>query len=147
MVSEEIPYLIHSSKFWSVELYWDNQIHLGRCVVFLKNRPIANPLNISKEERDELWTKIFPSLDRALRKSFNVNIINFAHLANTTRRVHWHVVPRYKEGEVIKFAGTTFKDVGANEDFALSGGRTVTPAILRKIYSKIKKNYKSISIK
>src|SRR3954471_6874968 len=94
---------------WGVALY-RNQTYLGRSMVYLRSRIADDPLALTTDERDELWEEIFPALAGALTAAFSPDRINYAHLANRTNHVHWHVVPRYEADPERHFAGHAFYD-------------------------------------
>jgi len=94
---------------WGVALY-RNQTYLGRSMVYLRSRSIEDPLDLDRDERDELWEEVLPNLVGALRAAFSPDRVNYAHLANRTNHVHWHVVPRYEVDPERWFAGHRFLD-------------------------------------
>jgi diadenosine tetraphosphate (Ap4A) HIT family hydrolase len=94
---------------WGVALY-RNQTYLGRSMVYLRSRSIDDPLDLDAGERDELWEEVLPALAAALQAAFAPDRINYAHLANRTKHVHWHVVPRYEIDPERHFAGYVFHD-------------------------------------
>jgi diadenosine tetraphosphate (Ap4A) HIT family hydrolase len=94
---------------WAALLY-RNQTNLGRSIVYLRTRAIDDPLGLAAEERDELWEEVLPRVAGAIRAAFGPDRINYAHLANRTNHVHWHVVPRYVSPPTRVFAGHTFHD-------------------------------------
>jgi diadenosine tetraphosphate (Ap4A) HIT family hydrolase len=100
---------LFATERWGVLLH-RNQTYLGRSLVYLRTRRIADPLDLSRDERDELWDLVFPELARALAATFVPDRLNYAHLANRLHHVHWHVVPRYEREPERVFAGTTFAD-------------------------------------
>jgi diadenosine tetraphosphate (Ap4A) HIT family hydrolase len=100
---------LFEGEHWKVLLY-RNQSYLGRSVVYLKTRKLEDPLDLTEAEREELWSDILPRLVRALGECFQPDRINYAHLTNRVRQVHWHIVPRYETDSTRKFAGHTFVD-------------------------------------
>jgi diadenosine tetraphosphate (Ap4A) HIT family hydrolase len=94
---------------WGALLY-RNQTNLGRSIVYLRTRALDDPLALLPNERDELWEEVLPRLAGAMRTAFQPDRINYAHLANRTNHVHWHVVPRYVSPATRVFAGHTFHD-------------------------------------
>lgn len=134
-------YPIYDGKFWGVILNRDGQTYLGRSIVYLKNRFIDDPLLLTKEEREELWTEILPKLASALKKAFKPDRINYSHLANSTHHVHWHIVPRYEKNSVRKFADETFKDERAGHNYTPEVKKTVSKKIMEKICMEIRKNF------
>ena len=116
-----------------------NQAYLGRCVVYLKTRAIEDPLELTDEERDELWTQILPKLVGALNGAFQPDRINYAHLANRLHHVHWHIVPRYTEQRTYEFAGHTFADKRRGRIFRTKKFR-VPKQVREQIYAHLKKH-------
>jgi diadenosine tetraphosphate (Ap4A) HIT family hydrolase len=100
---------LFATDLWGVALY-RNQTYLGRSMVYLRSRAIEDPLELSAEERDELWGLVLPALTGAVRAAFAPDRFNYAHLANRTNHVHWHVVPRYETDPERSFAGHHFWD-------------------------------------
>jgi diadenosine tetraphosphate (Ap4A) HIT family hydrolase len=100
---------LFATDTWGVALY-RNQTYLGRSMVYLRSRSIEDPLALSADERDELWEEVLPALASALASAFAPDRINYAHLANRTNHVHWHVVPRYEADPERWFAGHHFHD-------------------------------------
>src|SRR3954465_8929814 len=79
-------------------------------MVYLRSRAIDDPLLLDAGERDELWEEVLPRLAGALQAASPPDRINYAHLANRTNHVHWHVVPRYEADPERHFAGHAFYD-------------------------------------
>jgi diadenosine tetraphosphate (Ap4A) HIT family hydrolase len=100
---------LFATDHWGAALY-RNQTYLGRSMVYLRSRALDDPLALAAGERDELWELVLPALAEALRASFAPDRINYAHLANRTNHVHWHVVPRYEVDPERWFAGHRFLD-------------------------------------
>jgi diadenosine tetraphosphate (Ap4A) HIT family hydrolase len=100
---------LFTTERWGVLLHRD-QTYLGRSLVYLRTRPLLDPLDLSEEERDELWLVTLPRLASALDAAFAPDRLNYAHLANRKHHVHWHVVPRYVAEPRRRIAGHTFKD-------------------------------------
>jgi len=134
-------YAIYEGESWNVILHRDNQAYLGTCIVFFKPRVTDDPLSLNEKEREELWTVIFPRLVAALGKAFQPDRINYAHLANGTHFVHWHIVPRYQKDPVRKFAGEIFKDEGTGPYYALTHIKKPAPEVMEKIFLEIKRNF------
>ena len=107
---------LFATERWGVLLY-RNQTYLGRSIVFLRTRPLADVLDLRPDERDELWDVTLPTLATALSAAFAPDRINYAHLANRTRHVHWHVVPRYEAEPERVFAGRRYVDTRPGQIF------------------------------
>jgi diadenosine tetraphosphate (Ap4A) HIT family hydrolase len=128
---------IHEGKYWNVILSY-NQGYLGRCIVYLKSRQISDVLMLNDEERTELWEDIMPRLSKAINAAFAPDRINYAHLANLLKHVHWHVVPRHDSPKV--FEGVGFSDDNVGGHFR-SGKKELSEDMLDKIYERIRKQY------
>jgi diadenosine tetraphosphate (Ap4A) HIT family hydrolase len=100
---------LFTTERWGVLLHRD-QTYLGRSLVYLRTRALEDPLELTPEEREELWLVTLPRLAAALDRAFAPDRLNYAHLANRKHHVHWHVVPRYVTEPRKRFAGRTFKD-------------------------------------
>jgi len=100
---------LFATETWGVLLY-RNQTYLGRSIVYLRTRAIGDVLELTRDERDELWDDVMPRLEAAVMGAFQPDRLNYAHLANRTRHVHWHVVPRYETVPERYFAGKRFHD-------------------------------------
>ena len=100
---------LFATETWGVLLY-RNQTYLGRSIVYLRTRVLSDLLELTPDERDELWDDVMPRLEAALAGAFQPDRLNYAHLANRTRHVHWHVVPRYETVPERFFAGKRFLD-------------------------------------
>jgi diadenosine tetraphosphate (Ap4A) HIT family hydrolase len=127
---------LFATERWAVVLY-RNQTYLGRCLVYLRTRPLADVLELTGEERDELWDVVLPRLKRALDAAFAPDRLNFAHLANKKRHVHWHVVPRYETVPTRTFAGETFFDTRPGQIFRTKARGNVRRKVRRAIAAEI----------
>ncbi len=134
-------YLFYEGRFWNIILN-DNQSYLGRCIVYLNSRYLEDPLELTREEWEELWFDILPRLAAALKKSFQPDRINYSHLANQTHHVHWHIVPRYEKNPQKEFADEIFKDEKVGKHYAGAPEKNCLPEVMNKIYEEIKKNFK-----
>jgi diadenosine tetraphosphate (Ap4A) HIT family hydrolase len=139
------PYVIYEGKHWNIILHRDNQSYLGRCIVYLKSRVIDDPLALTLEEREELWSTILPKLSAALEKTFQPDRINYCHLANVEHFVHWHIIPRYEKEPIREFAGETFKDEKVGANYAPAPIKQVSASVMEKIYNAIKENFKTVT--
>ena len=110
---------IFATERWGVLLY-RNQTNLGRSLVYLRTRRLADPLALTPEEHDELWTEVLPALGHALDAAFAPDRINLAHLANRQHHVHWHVVPRYEAEPERWFAECRFVDTRPGRIFRVA---------------------------
>ena len=100
---------LFATSRWGVLLY-RNQTYLGRSLVYLRTRALSDVLELTRDERDELWDEVLPALASGIGAAFGPDRLNYAHLANRKHHVHWHVVPRYETEPERRFAGHTFLD-------------------------------------
>jgi diadenosine tetraphosphate (Ap4A) HIT family hydrolase len=128
---------VYEGEYWNVIMSY-NQGYLGRSIVYLKSRIIADTLALTAEEHSELWDSILPRLTKALKDAFGADRINYAHLANHEKHVHWHVVPRYDSP--VEFGGIEFVDPKPNGNF-VTGEKDLSPEILDNIFEEIRKHY------
>jgi diadenosine tetraphosphate (Ap4A) HIT family hydrolase len=124
---------------WGVLLY-RNQTYLGRSLVYLSTRALTDPLELTADERDELWLETLPRLAATLMAAFPADRLNYAHLANRTNHVHWHVVPRYETTPVVEFAGWVFKDKRPGRIFRAAKRGRVTPEVLEAIAAHVREH-------
>ena len=85
---------LFATSRWGVLLY-RNQTYLGRSLVYLRTRALSDVLELTRDERDELWDEVLPALASGIGAAFGPDRLNYAHLANRKHHVHWHVVPRW----------------------------------------------------
>jgi diadenosine tetraphosphate (Ap4A) HIT family hydrolase len=130
--------VLHESANWRAVLN-KNQAHLGRMIVYLRTREIDDPLELTRNERDELWDEVFPALARALDVAFAPDRINYAHLANQVHHVHWHVVPRYETSPDREFAGFSFVDPKPGRPYSRAKKRRPPNDVLRAICAEIRR--------
>ncbi|MBA3329016.1 MAG: hypothetical protein H0T43_12015 [Solirubrobacterales bacterium] len=121
---------------WGVLLH-RNQTHLGRCIVHLRTRAIDDPLALTAAERDALWTEVLPRLAHGLSGAFAPDRLNYAHLANRTHHVHWHVVPRYEAEPIRWFGGVMFRDSRPGRIFRSRKRGRVSPDVLEVIAAEL----------
>jgi len=91
---------------WRVYIH-ENQYYLGRCVIWAKQEDFIDFMDMTEEERKELFD-IGNRLKGVLNKLFRPDLFNWASLANETPHLHVHVIPRYKEKR--EFEGKAFAD-------------------------------------
>ncbi len=131
-------FLIFSGKHWNIILHKD-QSFLGRCVVYLKTQETDDLMKLTKEEKNELWDEVMPKLSYALKKAFGADRINYAHLANLKKHVHWHVAPRYEKTPKKEFAGEIFVDERLGKNFFNVPPKILPTNTTQRIADEIKK--------
>lgn len=130
---------LFESQTWGVLLN-KNQSYLGRSIVYLRQRLIEDPLDLTATEREELWDEVIPGLARALEGAFAPDRLNYSHLANRTNLVHWHVVPRYERDPVREFAGHTFEDTRLGKNFRARKQDRLPRSALKQIAREIQRH-------
>ena len=72
------------------------QSHLGRCIVAYKDH-VSEIVNISDEERNSFFADVNRAA-KAIHAAFNPNKINYGAYGDTGCHLHFHLVPKYKDG-------------------------------------------------
>jgi diadenosine tetraphosphate (Ap4A) HIT family hydrolase len=133
-------HLLFEGASWRVVLN-PNQVYLGRSIVFLTTREIDDPLDLTREERDELWDETLPRLIGALGAAFAPDRINYSHLANKVNHCHWHIVPRYESPPTREFAGWTFVDPKPGRPYSQAPKKLKPPAeLLEPIWAELRRH-------
>lgn len=132
------PYKIYEGKHWDVILHRDNQAHLGRSIVFLKNRYIEDPTELTKEEQAELWFDILPRFKAAVGKAFQPDALNYGYHGLSIKHLHMHVIPRYSVNPVRKFGGETFVDQLPDKNYNKSQKKAYPENIMSAIAYKLR---------
>ena len=127
---------IKDFKYWTVYLY-PNQYYLGR--VFIKaNKEIIDLMDISREERDELF-QIGLKVRNVLTSLFRPDKFNYCSLGNIVPQLHLHLIPRYNDSRV--FENIVFNDDRWGMNYAPYNKEFEIPKeILLKIREVIKEN-------
>lgn len=99
-------YIVKEYQYWNLQLH-HNQEYLGRLVVWCKRNDAVDLTDATESEQKELFV-VLQDAKELLNKAFKPDILNYAFLANKTRHLHGHIVPRYKEKVV--FSDVTFED-------------------------------------
>jgi len=97
--------LVKEYDYWVVLLRPD-QVTLGSLVIACKENAESVPL-ISKEANQE-FQKVCLDMERLIGKVFKADKFNYLALMMVDKQVHFHFLPRYKEG--IQFEQVVFKD-------------------------------------
>ena len=133
---------LFESRHWAIVLH-RRQTYLGRCLVYLRTRPLEDPLLLSPAERAELWEEVLPRLAAALARAFAPDRLNYSELGNRVSQVHWHVVPRYESPPEREFAGHRFVDLRPGRSYGLSrrlrraAARGVMPDVVDAIAARL----------
>ena len=114
---------IAQSECWTVVLN-TNQSLLGRCFLVLR-RPETDVTALTSDEILDLWAMV-RRVKSALDQLWSPDHYNYAFLMNLDRQVHFHVIPRYRDG--LTFAGLTFADPDFGSHYNLDPARTLDDA-------------------
>lgn len=128
---------IKSYKYWDVYLH-ENQCYLGRVFVLLKDDSgVEDFLAIDGEVREEFFL-IGEKVKIALKTLFKPDKMNYAALSNTSKKIHVHFVPRYKEAR--EFNGVVFNDQRWGKNYAPYDSFVLEESILFKIRDALKEH-------
>ena len=134
--------IILETEYLKVRLA-DNQYHLGRCIIDLKQH-ISCLSELKKKEILD-FLEIVKKLEKAIKKAFNATMFNYSCLMNNAYKletpnphVHWHLHPRYKNP--VKFEDIIFEDKEFAHHYDNKKILAVSDEIKRKIIEKIKEN-------
>lgn len=72
------------------------QSHEGRVVVAYKDH-VGEMVELTEEERNNFFEDI-NQIAKALHAAFNPDKINYGAYGDTGRHLHFHLVPKYKDG-------------------------------------------------
>lgn len=128
--------IIKEYKYWVVNLH-NNQGYLGRCVVWCKRENASELMDVSQEEKEELFF-ILAELRDAVNKSFQPDWFNYCFLGNIVRHLHCHLIPRYEKER--KFGEVTFKDKRWGQNYRTDENFKISERLFEKIKDAIKKN-------
>lgn len=106
--------LIDDRRFWQIYLH-SNQYYLGRLYIWSKRPGLVDLMDITREERDELFD-IGKEAKAQLSNIFNPDLFNWASLGNESRQCHVHLIPRYEKPRM--FRGVTFTDENYGKNYA-----------------------------
>ncbi|MFQ5406541.1 MAG: HIT family protein [Candidatus Micrarchaeia archaeon] len=112
--------LIQQGRRWDIHLH-PNQRNLGRSFICLKKSKF-DFFELTAFEFDDL-KKTVKKLVRALTVLFKPDLFNYAFLGNKVRRLHLHVVPRYKTPR--KIMGVKFIDKAWGQNYAKAPVKTL----------------------
>lgn len=84
------------------------QCTLGAGILSLK-RPAETMSELTADEGKDL-VKIIKIIEATLKKSFDMEKMNYIMLMMVDYHIHYHVVPRYAQDK--DFDGSSFKDIG-----------------------------------
>ena len=121
-------YLAFETETSEVIVFKD-QSHPGRAIVAYKNDHVAEIQDLSDEERNK-FMKDVSDVAKAIQKAYNPDRINYGAYGDTLGHLHFHIVPKYKDG--FEWGGT----------FVMNTGNLVDEAKCEEVAKEIKKYYK-----
>jgi diadenosine tetraphosphate (Ap4A) HIT family hydrolase len=119
---------------WTTVLH-KNQYYLGRCYIVSHRQGLVDLMDLTPEERDELFTQAGPELKSALEDLFTPGLFNWASLGNIVRQCHVHCIPRYESERT--FMGDTFVDAEWGRLYNPDGRHPLTEAQLAELQRQI----------
>lgn len=103
---EQFKIKIYNS--WDLYLHASQFPYVGRCYAWAKRENSKKVLDMTKEDRDELFDVVIPQWENAVNVNFSPDWTNISSLGNTTPHLHWHLIPRYHSPREVK--GIQFVD-------------------------------------
>ena len=98
--------LIRDFDHWSVYLH-ENQCYLGGTILWARRKDALDFFDMTEEEKAEYFD-VGKKLRITLIGLFRPNMFNYLTLANVTRHLHTHLIPRYESSRI--FSGIEFTD-------------------------------------
>ena len=126
--------IIKEYRHWKL-LLRNRNTTLGNCVVITK-RHIERFSDIRSEEMED-FLNVVKDVERALKKSFYYDKINYLMLMMKDNHTHFHIIPRYSSQR--KFSGLTWYDEEWPKPTIIQKD-LLDSKILAEIKAKIKEN-------
>ncbi|MFA6755608.1 MAG: HIT family protein [Bacilli bacterium] len=120
-------YLAFETEYSFVIVFKD-QSHKGRMVVAYKKDHVGELKDLSIEERNGFMNDVV-NVAKAIDKAYHPDRINYGAYGDTLGHLHFHLVPKYKDG--FEWNGT----------FAMNTGNLVSEEECKKVAKKIKDNF------
>ena len=105
---------IKEYKFWTLYLN-EYQCYLGRVCLVANRTDAKDFIEITEEEREEFFD-IAKKVNKALKKLFQPDLMNYASLGNNYSHLHVHIIPRYEKERM--FNGIRFDDKRWGSNYA-----------------------------
>ncbi len=106
-------------------IVFKDQSHVGRMIVAYKKDHVAEIQDLPKEERIAFLEDV-NRCAQAIQKAYNPDRINYGAYGDTLGHLHFHLVPKYKDG--FEWGGT----------FVMNTGNLVDEEECKKVAEKIK---------
>lgn len=86
---------------WDLFLHINQFPYLGRCYAWALRDEAKRITDMNELERNELFGKVIPEWENAVKELFNHDWSNVASLGNTSPHLHWHLIPRFNTSRKI----------------------------------------------
>jgi len=129
--------VIHEYRHWSI-LLRPAQLTLG-ALVMIAHDPVTAFSDLSADSIAEMHT-VIDDIERVLGNRFAYDKINYLMLMMVDPDVHFHVVPRYREGQ--SFADMTFTDPGWPGPPDLAHDNAVSEDVRQKLVEDLQRHWR-----
>lgn len=126
---------------WDLYLYSRQNPLVGRCYAWAK-RDANKATDMDEDERNELFTKVIPEWDNAIKELYNHSRPNISCLGNNVAHLHWHLIPRYDD--VLNVYGSQFEDTEPGRNYVHVKKSRLSDEVHMKIRDDIASVIKSI---
>ncbi len=128
--------LIKEYKHWKL-LVRKKQVKLGSCVAITK-RHMSSFSDITDNEMKE-YAQVVRDVEKALKESFNYDVIHHLMLMFFDKHTHFHIIPRYEKPR-------NFAEIEWNDDWNPNPLIQQREPVSQEVLNKIKKEIiKSLS--
>ena len=126
---------IKEFPLWNLQLHDSQYPYIGRCYAWCKRQDAVKLEDMRIDERNELFDLIVPRWEKAVKELFNSTWTNIASYGNTSKHLHWHLIPRYDSSRT--FYGLVFDDVNQSKNYSPYEKKNIDESILFKIRNDI----------
>jgi len=77
-------------------ILFKEQSHPGRCIVAYKDH-VSELVDLTEEERNAFFADVTRAA-KAIHAAFHPDKVNYGAYGDTGRHLHFHLVPKYKDG-------------------------------------------------
>jgi len=121
---------------WDLYLHKNQFPYIGRCYAWAI-RPEADKVSdMNTHEREELFTIVIPSWEKAIKEIYGEIRPNIAILGNETPHLHAHLIPRFQTPR--QFHGIEFTDPNPKGNYAPYPKKDIPLEILLRIRDEIR---------
>lgn len=135
---------IRTFDLWDLYLHENQYPYLGRVYAWSRRLEAVGIRDMRSEERNELFDKVLPAWQKAMKIFTNPDGDNVLCLGNTERHLHWHFIPRYNEPR--QFGGIEFVDPNPNGNYAPYSKKPLSKETLMSIKREIANNMPRIRV-